>query len=228
MGTQPPPQKGGGAPIFGPCLLWPNVWMDQDATCYRGRLWPRQHCVRLGPSSPFPKGLWPQFLANVHCGQTAGWTKMPLGMEIDLVPGDFLFDGDPAPPQKKRHSPTQFLAHVYCDQTAGWIKIRQSCVRWGRSSPLKSTQPPSFQFMFIVAKWLDGWRRHATWYGSRPRPWPQCVRRGPSSPLAKGAQQPPLFSAHVYCGHGRPSHLLLSSCYILPSNKWNHVDSSLL
>jgi len=28
---------------------------------------------------------------------------------------------------------------------------------------------------------------------------------------AKGAQQPPLFSAHVYCGHGRPSQLPLSS-----------------
>ena len=23
---------------------------------------------------------------------------------------------------------------------------------------------------------------------------------------------PPLFSAHIYCGHGRPSQLLLSSC----------------
>ena len=28
----------------------------------------------------------------------------------------------------------------------------------------------------------------------------------------KGTQQPALFSAHVYCGHGRPSQLLLSSC----------------
>jgi len=27
----PSPQKG-TAPIFGPCLLWPNGWMDQDAT----------------------------------------------------------------------------------------------------------------------------------------------------------------------------------------------------
>jgi len=28
----PPPQKGGTAPsIFGPCLLWPSGWMDQDA-----------------------------------------------------------------------------------------------------------------------------------------------------------------------------------------------------
>ena len=30
----PPPQKGGGAPIqiFGPCLLWPNRWMDEAGT----------------------------------------------------------------------------------------------------------------------------------------------------------------------------------------------------
>jgi len=30
-----------------------------------------------------------------------------------------------------------------------------------------------------------------------------------------GTAAHPLFSAHVYCGHGRPSQLLLSSCYIL-------------
>ena len=30
--------------------------------------------------------------------------------------------------------------------------------------------------------------------------------------FAKGAQQPPLLLAHVYCGHGRPCQLLLSSC----------------
>jgi len=43
----PPPRKGGTAPpIFGPCLLWPNGWMDQDATWYRGRPWPRRRCVR--------------------------------------------------------------------------------------------------------------------------------------------------------------------------------------
>ena len=33
----PPPQKKGEPhPIFGPCLLWPNGWMDQDATWYGG------------------------------------------------------------------------------------------------------------------------------------------------------------------------------------------------
>jgi len=27
-----PQRERGGAPIFGPYLLWPNGWMDQDAT----------------------------------------------------------------------------------------------------------------------------------------------------------------------------------------------------
>jgi len=28
----PPPSKGHSPQCFGPCLLWPNGWMDQDAT----------------------------------------------------------------------------------------------------------------------------------------------------------------------------------------------------
>jgi len=35
----------------------------------------------------------PQFLAHVRCVQTAGWIKMPLGMEVDLGPVDFVLDG---------------------------------------------------------------------------------------------------------------------------------------
>jgi len=30
-------QKGAQPPIFGPFLLWPNGWIDQDATWYDGR-----------------------------------------------------------------------------------------------------------------------------------------------------------------------------------------------
>ena len=44
---------------------------------------------------------------------------------------------------------------------------------------------------------------------------------GPSSPPRKGHSST-LFSAHVYCGHGRPSQLLLSSYWILV----NHSKSS--
>jgi len=30
----PAPPKGYRPPIFVPCLLWPNGWMNQDATWY--------------------------------------------------------------------------------------------------------------------------------------------------------------------------------------------------
>jgi len=45
-----PPRNGQSPlPIFGPCLLWPNGWMDQEATWYGGRPQPRRHCARWGP-----------------------------------------------------------------------------------------------------------------------------------------------------------------------------------
>ena len=85
-------------------VLWPNGWMDQDETRHAGRPRPWPHCVRWRPSSPLPQkgGGAPQFSAHAYCDQTAGWTKMPLGMEVGLGPGDFVLDGDPVPPQKKR------------------------------------------------------------------------------------------------------------------------------
>jgi len=80
----------------------------------------------------------PKFSAIVRCGQTAGWTKMPLGMEVFLGSGDFVLDGDPATSRKKgTPTPTQFLAHVYCGQTAGWMNTplgtrhRRHCIRRG-------------------------------------------------------------------------------------------------
>ena len=40
-----PPLQGAQPPIFDPCLLWPNGWIDHDGTWYEGRHWPRPHCV---------------------------------------------------------------------------------------------------------------------------------------------------------------------------------------
>jgi len=37
-------------PIFGPCLLWPNGWMDEDAAWHGRRPQPRPHCTGRGPS----------------------------------------------------------------------------------------------------------------------------------------------------------------------------------
>jgi len=103
--SSPPPKRQQTPPILGPFLLSPNGWMDQDGTWYGGRPQPRRLCVRWGPSFPCPKGAQsPQFLANVRCGQTTGWTKMALGMEVGLGPGDFVFDGDPATPQNRGHT----------------------------------------------------------------------------------------------------------------------------
>ena len=43
-------------------------------------------------------GVAPQFSAHVYCGQTAGWIKMVLDMDVGLIPGDFVLYGDPASP----------------------------------------------------------------------------------------------------------------------------------
>jgi len=52
-------------------VLWPNAWMDQDATSYGDRPRPRPHCVSGGPSSPHGKGhKSPHFSADVFCGKT--------------------------------------------------------------------------------------------------------------------------------------------------------------
>jgi len=67
----------------------------------------------MGTQLPSPKGTQPPISANVRCGQMAGRTKIPLGMEVGLGPGDFVFDGTQLP-RKKGTAPTQFLAHVYC------------------------------------------------------------------------------------------------------------------
>jgi len=110
-------------PIFGPCLLWLNGWMDQDATWYGGTPRPRRRCVRSGRSSP-KRGTAPprQFWVHVYCGQAAGWMKTPLGTEVDLGPGHCIRRG-PSSPRKTHISPSCFrpmsivatIAHLsYC------------------------------------------------------------------------------------------------------------------
>jgi len=88
-------------------VLWPNGSMDQDQTWHAGRprYWP--HCVRWGHSSPFHKGVQPQYSAHICCAQMASSIKTPLGMEVGLGPGHTVLDGDPAPP-KNGHSPSLF------------------------------------------------------------------------------------------------------------------------
>jgi len=120
MGSQPPfPQRGlSPSPIFGPFLLWPNGWMHQDATWYGDRPQPRGLWVRCGPSPP-PKreaeagGRAPQFSAHGYCGQTAGWIKMALGVEVGLGPVHIVLDGDTAPLPKQRAEPPRDFRPIF-------------------------------------------------------------------------------------------------------------------
>ena len=66
---------------------------------------------------------------------------MPLAMEVGLSPGDFVFDGDPAP----LYPLQDFKAlHKYCIIIIIILP------------PEKRAPPPNFWPMSIVAKWLDG------------------------------------------------------------------------
>jgi len=95
---------------------------------------------------------------------------MLLGMEAGLGPSDFVFDGDPATPRKKAHP-----------------------------------APPIFGPCLL---WPNGWMdKDATWYGSTPLPGHIVLDGVPA--LRERGTAATLFSAHVYCDHGRPSQLLL-------------------
>ena len=141
----PPPQKGAQPPIFGPCLLWPNDWMHQDATWYGGRPHPRRLCVRWGPSLLPQKGRSPtQFSVHVYCGQTAAWIKMPLGTEVGLVLRNIVFIVDPAIPQTKgtptppNFGPCLLCPYGWMDADAAWYgsrpRPRPHCTRRSSSS----------------------------------------------------------------------------------------------
>jgi len=136
---------------------------------------PRGLCVRWGPSLPPQKGgraPSPQISAHVYCGQTTGWIKMALGMEVGLSPGDFIvLDGDPDPlPKKGAEPPPKFSDHFYCRQTAGCIKMplgmevglsRGDFVFDGDPAPpQKEGGAPNFRPMSIAAKRLHGPRCH--------------------------------------------------------------------
>ena len=134
----------------------------------------------------------------VYCGQTVGWIKMKPSMQAGL--GHIVLDGDPVPPPPNRRSPLIFSQYLlwpngWMDKDATWYGGRpqptQLCVRWGPSSPPKKrAEPPNFQPMSIVAKQLDGPRRHLAWRWASVQ-----------ATLCKmGTQLPSPIFAHFYCG----------------------------
>jgi len=39
----PPTERNTATPLFGPCLVWPKGWMDQNTTWYGGRYFALAH-----------------------------------------------------------------------------------------------------------------------------------------------------------------------------------------
>ena len=99
------------------------------------------------------RGTAPQFSAHICRGQMAAWIKMPLGMELDLGPGDFVLYRNPAPSPKRGRSPQIFFPCLlgpnrWTDQDGTWnggrSQPRRLYVRWGPSASL------NFRPMFII------------------------------------------------------------------------------
>jgi len=113
-------------------------------------------------------------LPHAYCGQTAGWIKMTLGIEVGLGPGHIVLEGDPAPlPLKGGRNSTQFSAHFYCGQTVGCIKMPLDTevdldpglivLDGDPAPPKKGGTARQFSDMSIVTKRQDGSRCHLVW-----------------------------------------------------------------
>jgi len=88
----------------------------------------------LRPHHPKGSGATPQFLAHICCGQMAAGIKIPVGMEVGLGPGNFVLDGDLAPPssfpKRGRSPPPQKIGpsllwpNGWTDQDRSWHGVR--------------------------------------------------------------------------------------------------------
>jgi len=96
----------------------------------------------------------PNFSTYAYCDQTVGWIKMPLGMEVDLGPGDII--RGPNSPRKGAHTTPTFrpmsivvklmqVCRILLDTKIGFrpgdIVVDGDC-----SSPTKGAEhpPPNF------------------------------------------------------------------------------------
>jgi len=120
-------------------------------------------------------------------------------------------------PSKRAQPPPNFRPYVCCCQTAGWIKMPLGTevglgpcdvVLDGDPAPPKRGTAPQFSANVCCGQ-TAGWMKMPLGTEVDLDPGTLCYT-GTQLPLDLQAQQPPLFGA--YCGHGRASQLLLSSC----------------
>ena len=72
-------------PVLSVCnvgALWPNGWMDQDATWYGGRPRPRPQCVRWDPAVQLPPRKGAQQLPPALFGPCLLWPNGCLSQQL--------------------------------------------------------------------------------------------------------------------------------------------------
>jgi len=109
---------------------------------------------------------------------------------------------------------------MYCGQTVGWIKMKRDmdvglnpvhiAFDGDPAPPKRGTAPPLIFGPCI--SWPNDWmHQDTTWYGGRLRPRLHCARWEPNP--HKKMETPPIFGPCLLWPNGRPSQLLLSSCF---------------
>ena len=101
----------------------------------------------------------------MYCGQTVGCTRMPLGTEIGLGPGDIMLQGDPALPTARGTAPTTFRPTLLWHGRLSQQLLSSFCTAHGRASlyftmgrplpsklplPIGIRTPPNTQFIWLT------------------------------------------------------------------------------
>ena len=126
--------------------------------------YPVSKTVRPMLSDRCLSGLSVLSVTLMYCGQTVGWIKMKLGMEVGLGPGHIVLDGDSAPPQTGTTLPNFQPMSVVANRLDG-LKChlirryrpqpRRHCVKRGSRSQKKRkirSTAPNVRPMYIVDK----------------------------------------------------------------------------
>jgi len=125
-------------PVCNVCVLWPYGWTDQDETWHGARpMYRPSHIVQDGDPAPLPK-MGAQQSSNflpMYCGQTAGWIKMPIGLEVYKArPRRLVLDGD-QPSSVTKRSTALPTFEIYERGFACVRTIRGPCLLWPSRRP---------------------------------------------------------------------------------------------
>jgi len=217
MGTQPPFQKGGGAPNFRPMSI---VAKRLDGSSMEVGLGP-VHIVLDGDSAPLPKNgagppifgpslLWPDGWIHQD-GTWYGGMPQPRRLSVRWGPSPYPKKGGAPPNFQPTYIVTKRLHGSRCYLVRRRPRPTRHCVRCGPSYPQKVGHTHTTQFLsHVYCGQMAGWMK--TSLGTEVDLGPGHIELDGAPAPAKGAEQFPFFSAHVCCGHGRPSQLLLSAC----------------